>query len=179
MFKMTENMAAETFVLLIVLVLVIKPTRFRLILGNMFKNGHMLIYWMTKTIIYLNKFSNINCEGQPFFHKGTYMYTVTLVFGNWIGLCTFFMSIFFRKWQTEAQWKSHVYIHNARETLSRSWHPMNTRIWNFEFRVRTLSRANQQPKQVRCIKKVMRWHPNHTRLYLNHTRRQHKYRNFH
>ena len=33
---------------------------------------------------------------------------------------------------------------------------------------RTLSRANQQPKQVRCIKKVMWWHPNHTRWFTNY-----------
>ena len=36
---------------------------------------------------------------------------------------------------------------------------------------RTWSKANQQPKQVRCLQKVTRWHP-------NHTRRQHEDVNF-
>ena len=56
---------------------------------------------------------------------------------------------------------------NARVTLPRSWHQMDTRIWNFEFRTK-FSRANKQPKQVRCIEKVMRWYPNHTQWHPNH-----------
>ena len=51
-------------------------------------------------------------------------------------------------------------------TLSRTWHQMATRIWNFEFCARwprTWSPANQQPKQLQCLQKVTRWQPNHTR----------------
>ncbi|XP_071845296.1 uncharacterized protein [Apostichopus japonicus] len=43
--------------------------------------------------------------------------------------------------------------------------------WPYEYGIlnfarrwpRTWSTANQQPKQVRCLQKVTRWHPNHTR----------------
>jgi hypothetical protein len=43
--------------------------------------------------------------------------------------------------------------------------------WPYEYGIlnftrrwpRTWSTANQQPKQVRCLQKCTRWHPNHTR----------------
>jgi hypothetical protein len=61
--------------------------------------------------------------------------------------------------------------------------PYEYGILNFTRRwTRTWSTANQQPKQVRCLQKVTRWHPKHTRrqhedvnsLYPQDTRRPHE-----
>ena len=48
-------------------------------------------------------------------------------------------------------------------TLSRNWHQMVIRIWNFEFRTKMVPEPHTKLKQVRCLQKVSGWYPNYTR----------------